>query len=57
MDQQEMFEKSFQRPPNYFKLSEDHQWAIDSRLGLLDWQGGHLTQEENERFQAHYQQK
>lgn len=49
-----MFEKSFERPKDYFKLSPEHQWTIDSRLGILDWEGGHLTKEENARFQAHY---
>lgn len=49
-----MFEKSFQRPKNYFKLSERRQWDIDAALGILDWQGGNLTAKEKERFINHY---
>ena len=33
----EMFQKIFQRPKNYFKLSEQRQWEIDNSLGILDW--------------------
>lgn len=57
MTEREMFEKSFQRPTNYFKLSENQQWAIDSQLGILDWQGLDLTKEDQERFKAHYKKK
>ena len=49
-----MFERSFQRPKNYFKLSAERQWEIDKSLGILDWEGGNLTLEEQKRFQAHY---
>lgn len=49
-----MFEKSFQRPKNYFKLSPEAQWSIDAALGILDWKGGHLTEEEKQRFDDHY---
>lgn len=55
MNQREMFEKSFQRPTDYFKLSPDSQWRIDERLGILDWEGGDLSPEDLERFKAHYQ--
>ena len=55
MSEKEMFEKSFQRPRNFFKLSGERQWEIDENLGILDWEGGHLTKEENERFQKHYE--
>lgn len=55
MNQREMFEKSFQRPTDYFKLSPDSQWRIDDRLGILDWEGGDLSPEDLERFKAHYQ--
>lgn len=54
MTEREMFEKSFQRPTNYFKLSERQQWDIDSSLGILDWQGLDLTKEDQERFKNHY---
>ena len=54
MTEKEMFEKSFQRPWNYFKLSPQKQWDIDKELGILDWQGGNLSKEEKERFNSHY---
>jgi hypothetical protein len=54
MSENDMFEKSFQRPSNFFKLSDERQWEIDKDLGILDWVGGNLTKEENERFQNHY---
>jgi hypothetical protein len=57
MTEREMFEKSFQRPSNYFELSPRQQWDIDSSLGILDWEGGDLTKEDKERFKAHYKKK
>ncbi len=54
MSEQEMFEKSFQRPSNYFRLSPEHQWRIDEQLGILDWQGLDLSAEDIARFKAHY---
>lgn len=54
MTEHEMFEKSFERPSNYFKLPPSEQWAIDRRLGILDWEGGNLSKDEKERFHAHY---
>jgi len=57
ISQKEMFEKSFQRPTNYFKLSERQQWDIDANLGILDWEGGKLSDEEMKRFQDHYKKK
>jgi len=54
MSEKEMFEKSFQRPSNYFKLSEERQWEIDKNLGILDWLGEDLTEEDEKRFQDHY---
>lgn len=57
LKEKEMFEKSFSRPSNYFKLSPERQWEIDDDLGILDWEGGHLTEEEQARFKAHYKQK
>jgi len=53
MTNDEMFEESFKRPSNYFKLSPQEQWRIDRQLGILDWEGGLLT-EEDKRFQNHY---
>jgi len=55
MTEREMFEKSFQRSKNYFKLSAEDQWAIDKRLGILDWNGDGLTEADIKRFQAHYE--
>jgi hypothetical protein len=54
MTDQEMFEKSFERPSNFFKLSARRQWEIDEELGILDWVGLKLTEEERERFKNHY---
>lgn len=54
MTQREMFEKSFQRPSNYFKLSGAVQWNIDKELGILDWDGDDLSEEDLKRFHAHY---
>jgi hypothetical protein len=54
MTEKEMFEKSFERPPNYFKLTEHRQWKIDKKLGILDWWGKGLTDKDKKRFRAHY---
>lgn len=50
-----MFEKSFQRPKNFFNLSPETQWNIDKQLGILDWEGEDLTEEDIKRFKAHYE--
>jgi hypothetical protein len=54
MTQQEMFEASFRRPKNYFKLSGADQWAIDKKLGILDWDGSDLSPDQITRFHTHY---
>jgi len=54
MNEREMFEKSFERPKNYFELSEERQWQIDKSLGILDWSGEGLSKEDIERFKNHY---
>lgn len=54
MTEREMFEKSFQRPLNYFELTLRRQWEIDENLGILDWMGDDLTEEDIERFRNHY---
>lgn len=54
MTEREMFEKSFERPSNYFKLPPERQWEIDMNLGILDWMGEGLTEEDLKRFRAHY---
>ena len=53
MNEKEMFEASFCRPKNFFKLSGERQWEIDKSLGILDWVGD-LTPEEKQRFNDHY---
>lgn len=52
--EREMFEKSFQRPKDYFKLTEAHQWQIDLNLGILDWRGEDLSEDDMKRFKEHY---
>lgn len=54
MTEREMFEKSFERPTNYFELSPIEQWQIDHKLGILDWTGHGLSEEDIERFRNHY---
>ena len=54
MTEREMFEKSFERPKDYFKLSSSEQWKIDTELGILDWKGEELTEEDLIRFTAYY---
>lgn len=54
MTEREMFEKSFQRPSNYFKLDAGIQWSIDAELGILDWEGSDLSKEDMIRFWNHY---
>ena len=55
MTEREMFEKSFQRPKNYFQLPNQSQWLIDSKLGILDWCGQDLTKDDLKRFKKHYE--
>lgn len=57
MNEREMFEKSFERPSNYFKLTPRRQWEIDENLGILDWMGSDLSKEDKERFNNHYKIK
>lgn len=54
MLEREMFEKSFQRPRNFFALTARRQWEIDEALGILDWVGKGLTPEDKVRYAAHY---
>ena len=54
MNEREMFEQSFKRPSDYFKLSPQRQWEIDANLGILDWKGKGLSDEDMERFRNHY---
>lgn len=50
-----MFEKSFERPSNFFKLTPEKQWEIDKKLDILDWVGSNLTDQEKKRFNDHYE--
>jgi hypothetical protein len=54
MTEREMFEKSFQRPKDYFKLTGRKQWEIDEDLGILDWVGEDLSEEDIERFNVYF---
>ncbi len=54
MTEREMFEKSFERPSNYFELSGRQQFMLDEQLGILDWNGDDLTAEDMTRFDEHY---
>ena len=54
MTQEEMYEKSFERPTNFFELSPRKQWKIDEKLGILDWKGDNLTKDQKERFEKYY---
>ena len=54
MTEREMFEKSFKRPSNYFRLSSKEKWRIDGELGILDWAGEDLSEEDVKRFKKHY---
>jgi hypothetical protein len=57
MTERDMFETSFQRPSNFFKLTPERQWEIDKNLGILDWWGTDLSEEDNQRFNNHYNLK
>lgn len=54
MTEKQMYEASYARPSNYFKLGAEQQWSIDKTLGILDWEGRKLTTEEQARWDAHY---
>lgn len=53
LTQEEMFEKTFQRPSNYFQLPDEQQWEIDENLGILDW-NGRMTREQSARYRKHW---
>lgn len=54
MTEREMFEKSFERPKNFFKLPYKEQWGIDKALDILDWKGENLSKKDVELFHNHY---
>jgi hypothetical protein len=55
MNEREMFEQSFKRPTNYFKLSSERKWEIDRDLGILDWMGVGLSLKDKERMANYYE--
>jgi hypothetical protein len=57
LSEREMFEKSFERPKNFFNLSEKEQWTIDNSLGILDWEGNDLNVEDLKKFKDHYKKE
>lgn len=56
MTEAEMFERSFQRPRDYFLRTSQEQWNIDKRLGILDWAGDKLSEAEIQRCVDYYQE-
>lgn len=54
MTEREIFLASFNRPRDYFELPLKSQWEIDRQLGILDWKGEDLSEEDLKRFKAHY---
>ena len=54
MTEREMFHQSFKRPRNFLKLTEEERWEIDKKLGLLDWSGEGLSEQDMERIKNHY---
>lgn len=46
-----MVDQALKRPRDYNKLPPSEQWAIDRRLGILDWDPTKAEQEEfTQRF-------
>lgn len=56
MTEAEMFERSFQRPRDYFLRDASEQWEIDRALGILDWVGDKLTEAEIQRCADYYRE-
>jgi len=54
MTEREMFEQSFKRPSDFFLLREAERWDIDNELGILDWEGTGLDEDDLKRFRRHY---
>lgn len=55
MNEREMFEQSFKRPKNFRSLSPEEQWRIDKELGILDWEGKGLAEEDIKRLNNHFE--
>jgi len=43
MTHYEMCKAALLRPDDYSQLSKHRQWDIDKGLGILDWEGVHLS--------------
>lgn len=54
MTEREKFEKSFERPWYFFDLTPEEQWKIDEQLGILDWIGVGLSDNDINLFKCHY---
>lgn len=54
LTERQMFELSFQRPHDYLLRSAEEQWRIDDELGILDWKGEGLSDEDRKRLNDHY---
>jgi len=54
MTERQMFEQSFKRPTNFMQLDLESQWDIDKSLGILDWEGKDLTDDDKKRYWKHY---
>ena len=50
----EDFQLLMTRPPTFFRLSEEAQWATDEALGLLDVEGGILSPEQEALWAARF---
>ena len=48
LTQEEMAQAALQRPTNFSDLSAKEQWDIDKQLGILDWEGGPPSREEDD---------
>jgi hypothetical protein len=46
MSHEDMLQQALKRPKNYFALPEEDKWAIDRRLGILDWKGPKTPEED-----------
>lgn len=49
----DMVAKALKRPKNFLKLHPREQWAIDKKLGILDWDGP-TTDEDYEILKKHF---
>jgi len=51
--QRELGLRAFSRPKGYCNLSANTQWESDKMLGILDWDGTGLTEEELKQLKEH----